>query len=110
MPGTVQLADFLTAFLRDLGSGLEIALYQDAVTHVFGVTETDIKVDIDGRNVGHQRFRLVAPGVALKITAFDSPLAPYEIHARRLLAHADLQAIAWVNITMKKVTFTTLKR
>jgi hypothetical protein len=43
------------------------------------------------------------------ITAFDHPLDAFEVHAKRLLAHTDLQAIAWLNINMKLATFTTLE-
>jgi hypothetical protein len=53
-------------------------------------------------------MRLIAPGVALKITGFDHSLDEFETHARRLLAHVDLHTIAWVNISMNQVTFTTL--
>jgi GxxExxY protein len=111
--GVVRLCDVLTALLRDLGTGLEVALYEEAVAHFFGgpdEVEADVAVAIDGRRIGYQRFRLIAPGVALKITGFDRALEPFEIHARRLLAHVDLRAIAWVNVSMKKITFTTLER
>ena len=39
IPGTGVLHDFLTAFLRDLGTGLEVALYEEAVMHCFGGKE-----------------------------------------------------------------------
>src|SRR5207247_1599721 len=113
LAGVTRLHDVLTAVLRDLGTGLEVALYEEAVTHFFGgpdQVEADVAVEIDGRRIGHQRFRLIAPGVAFKITGFDGPLDDFEVHARRLLAHVDLRAIAWVNVNMKKVTFTTLER
>lgn len=58
--------------------------------------------------LSHQRFRLIAPRVAVKITAFETPSKHFEIHARRLLTHVDLRAIAWLNIGIKQVTFTTL--
>jgi hypothetical protein len=107
------LADFVAAMLRDLGTGLEIDLYEEAVVHLFGgkpAVEADVHVAIANRNVGCQRVRLIAPGVALKITAFEGPLDRFEVQARRLLAHMDLQAIAWVNIALKTVTFTTLEK
>jgi GxxExxY protein len=111
--GAEELRDCLIAVLRDLGAGLEITLYEEAVTHFFGGpahVEADVAVEVNGRNVGLQRFRLIAPGVALKITSIDGPLTHFETHARRLLAHLDLRAIAWVNIHLKEVTFTTLEK
>jgi len=112
VPGATQLAEFMVALLRDLGTGLEIPLYEEAVLHCFeGIApvEADVSVAIDGRHIGNQRFRLIAPGVAVKITAFEELSERFEIHARRLLTHVDLRAIAWLNIGINQVTFTTLE-
>jgi GxxExxY protein len=112
VPGASELREFILALLRDLGTGLEISLYEKAVAHCFGekVSEEDIRVVINGRQAGYQRFRLIAPGVAIKITALDGGLDAFENHARRLLARVSLHAIAWININLKKVTFTMLER
>lgn len=107
------MREFLTALLNDVGTGLGIALYEEAVTHCFGGptnVETDVVVNIGGHQPGHQRVRLIAPGVAFKITGFDTPQEAFEVHARRLLGHMDLRAIAWINISMKQVSFRTLER
>lgn len=112
VPRSDELRDFLLSLLRDLGTGLEIALYKDAVTQCFGgaqQVETDVPVALGGHPLGVQRMRLIAPGVAFKITGLDNSLAQFEKHARRLLGHTNLRAIAWINITMKRVTFTTLE-
>ena len=111
IPGTATLCDFLTPFLRDLGAGLEIPLYEEAAVYCFGgkeLVEADVRVQIAGHSVGKQRMRLIAPGVAFKITALNDSLTDFENHARRFLSHADLRAIAWININMKQATFTTL--
>ena len=71
--------------------------------------ERDVAVVRDGRAFGVQRMRLIAPGVAFKITALDHSRANFETHARRMLAHTNLLAIAWINITMKQVSFATLE-
>jgi GxxExxY protein len=113
VPGVVKLHDLLVALLRDVGAGLATALYEEALTHFFGGperVESEVAVGMDGRLIGQQRMRLIAPGVAFKITGLNGPLEPFEEHARRLLAHVDLQAIAWVNITMKEATFATVER
>lgn len=112
LPGGEKLHEFLLPLLRDLGAGLETALYEDAVTQCFGgkdQVETDVAVALGGQTLGVQRMRLIAPGVAFKITGLDDSLDRFESHARRLLAHANLHAIAWINITMKQVTFTTIE-
>jgi len=113
LPGARQLSDFLVPLLRDLGAGLGIALYEEAVEHCFGrlsQIKGDIAVKIGDHKVGDQRFRLIAPGVAFKITAFEGRLDRVEIHARRMLSHVDLRAIAWVNINFNTVTLITLER
>jgi hypothetical protein len=56
-----------------------------------------------------QSFRLVAPDVALKITALSFP-EPFEIHARRLIEHTNLKVIQWINITRKELSFRTICR
>jgi hypothetical protein len=96
--------------LRDLGAGLGIALYEEAIFHLVEGTVSDSAVEIDGHRVGQQRVRLLAPEVAFKITGLNGPLEPFEEHARRFLAHVDLRAIAWVNVNMKEVTFITLEK
>lgn len=113
LPGAAQLHDFLVELLHDLGVGLDVALYEDAVTQCFGgaqQVETDVPVALGGSALGVQRMRLIAPRIALKITTFDNALASFETHARRLLDHTDLQAIAWVNIARSHLTFTTISR
>ena len=113
IPGTADLHDNLLAFLRDMGVGLEIGLYEEALVHFFGgldQVEHDVTVEVSGHQLGVQRMRLIAPGVAFKITGVDHSLNDIETHTRRLLAHADLRAIAWINITMKCATFTTLSK
>jgi GxxExxY protein len=110
VPGAARFPDLVIAMLRDLGAGLGIALYEEAILHLMEGTIADIAVKIDGHGVGQQRVRLLAPGVALKVTGLNGPLEPFEDHARRLLAHVDVRAIAWVNVNMKEVTFTTLEQ
>lgn len=104
-----DLPDILVPLLRDFGAGLELGLYEEAIAHLLGTdcSEMPHPVRMAGREVGQQQFRVIAPGVALKLTALDD-LHDFESHALRLLAHTDLCKIAWVNIHPKQVTFTTL--
>lgn len=104
-----DLPDLLLTLLRDVGAGLELGFYEEAIAHFCGHCEADVArtVHVAGRAVGEQRFRLIAPDVALELTALDGR-SDFESHAHRLLAHTDLRAIAWVNIHPKQVTFTTL--
>ena len=111
IPGATALRDYLTSLLRDLGAGLELSLYEHAVVHHLGgaeLVEAKVPVRINGRQVGEQPMRLLAPRVAFKITGLERSLGQFEAHARRLLAHVDLHAIVWVNVNMNEVIFTTL--
>lgn len=112
MPGARPLYEFLIGLLRDLGTGLEIGLYEEAVEQCFGGGErgkAEVAVRLGGHKLGNQCMRMIAPGVALKITSLTRSLDAFEMHARKLLDHADLRAIAWVNIDLQKVTFTTIE-
>lgn len=102
----------LTSMLRDWGTGLELPLYEAALTHFLGGDELvlrDVGVHSDGHSLGYQPMRLVADGIGFKLTAFESELNRFEEHARRLLRHVDLRAIVWVNIGLKRVSFTTIE-
>jgi len=62
----------------------------------------------EGR-LSDQTFRLLAPDVAFKLTAFPERLEAFQVHARKLLQHTTLKAIHWANITHQQVTFTTIQ-
>jgi len=102
----------LISMIQDWGSGLEIGLYEEAMTHFLGgEDQVLLPVPVIGSKgqVYDQRIRLLAPDVAFKITGFPDRLEAFEVHARRLLEHTTLKAIHWANVTHKHVTFTTIR-
>lgn len=103
--------DQLLSLIHDWGSGLDTGLFEEALTHFLGGEEQVLlPVPVIGAK-GHlhdQKLRLVAPGVAFKLTSFPDRLDAFETHAQRLLKHTNLKAIHWANITHHQVTFTTL--
>jgi GxxExxY protein len=111
LPGSAFFLDTLIALLRDWGAGLELALYEEALTHFLGGEDQVIlPIPVIGSK-GHlhdQKMRLIAPGVAFKLSAFTDRLETVEAHAKRLLQHTGLQAIQWANLTHHHVTFTTI--
>jgi GxxExxY protein len=111
IPGSDFLRDTLMPVVADWGAGLESALYEEAITSFLGGEDkVHLPVPVIGRK-GHladQRMRLVAPGVAFKITGLLGGLSHYEDHARRLLQHSALSAIHWINVTQTTIHFTTL--
>jgi hypothetical protein len=111
-PGAERFRSLLTALLQDLGTGLDLALYEDALTHLLGGDDrvvANVQVRMADSMLGHQRIHLAAPRVAFVLTALPQPDADYESHSRRLLRHCALEAVLWANINLKTVTFTTIR-
>lgn len=113
-PGAVALEAILIPLLEDLGTGLELSLYEEAVTHFLG-GETNVERDVevvsgDGTALGTQRLRLCVPGAAFRLTTFAEPPPAFADHCRRLLRHLPLEAVQWVNIANHFVTLTTVRR
>lgn len=104
--------DQLLAFVHDWGIGLEMSLYEEALTRFLGGEDSVFQpVPVLGRN-GHvydQKMRLLCPGVAFKLTSFPDRLEAFSIHARRLLRHTNLCAIQWANFGPLGITFKTLR-
>ena len=106
-----RLKELVIAMLRDWGAGLQLSLYEAAIAHFFQeMVETDAEVVIDGRSIGSQRVRLLAPDAILKITGLNRDLDRFENHARRWLAHVNARVITWININLRQITFTTLEK
>ena len=111
-PGAQSFRDVLVAILRDWGTGLDLLIYEDALTHLLGGEShvlSNVEVLTPQHTLGHQKMRLAAPRVAFTLTALPEPDLNFESHLRCLHRHTDLEAILWANIALKKVTFTTIR-
>lgn len=109
--GAALFREVLTALLGDWGTGLDLQLYEEALTHLLGDGAqllADVEVRTPTHVLGHQKMRLVAPRVGFVLTALPEASAEYESHLRRLLRFTELDAILWANINLKTVTFTTI--
>jgi hypothetical protein len=109
----VDLKELVVELIRDWGLGLQIPLYEEAVTHLLGGEAAVVRpVDVIVQNamVGTQNCRLVTPETAFKITSLTTGTAQYEDHLRRLLAHTSLKTIQWINLGRKVVTFRTVAK
>ena len=101
----------MTALLRDWGAGLDVALYEEAAAHLCGHDdEDDVEIRSEDRLLGRQPMHMADAWIALRVT----PLAPqrhasFAAHLRRLLAHASLDAIQWINVTRADVCFRTVR-
>jgi GxxExxY protein len=110
--GAEFFRDMLTTLVRDWGAGLEIGLFEEALTHFLGGEDkVNVPVPVIGKKgrLSDQKFRLLAPAVAFKLTAFPERLEAFQVHARKLLQHTTLKAIHWANVTHRQVTFTTIQ-
>ena len=113
-PGSQKLRIAAENLLRDLGTGLDVSLYEEAVMHSLGgegEVLREIEVFGDGQIIGRQKFKLSGPLTHFRITALDERSRPgYADHLRRFLEHTSLEGIHWINATRREVTFTTLTR
>ena len=92
--GAVEMKKLLVAILQDWGVGLEIPLYEEALTHFLGgegKVVRPVEVLVGQTTVGTQTCRLINPDTAFKITSLTNGVAHYEEHLRRLLANTALK-------------------
>ena len=104
---------WIMELLRDWGTALELPLYHHAVVHLLGGEEIVTRLlpmQRDGVPLGNQRFHLMEPDAAFRITALDEASSNYETQLKRLLAHSPLRTIHWINISHHHVTLTTIGR
>ena len=108
-----DIRPYLTDLLRDVGAGLDVELYEEAVIHLLGGPDTalqTIDIVINGRPVGKQKLACSPDRAGIKLTALKrNDLPAFEDHYRRFLSHTDLLALDWVNINRSAVTFRTLR-
>lgn len=109
----VEWKEWLTSALYDWGAGLDVQLYEDALTEFLGgelLVQRDVPIVINGAAIGDQKGRYCGERVVFKISTLPNELGPFELHARRFLFHTPLDAVQWVNINRDLVTFRTLWR
>ena len=101
----VHVEGLVTSMLRDWGTGLDVHLYEEALTHFLGGEAkvlNEIEVVIDGRTIGRQKVRLAGPDAVFKVMAISADgTERFEDHARRFLDHTRVQAIHWINVTAR---------
>jgi GxxExxY protein len=108
-----DVRDWFTAFVQDVGTCLDVSLYEEALVYRLGGergVEREIEVISDDCSLGTQKFRLVQPGVTFKVTTLPMNLEVFQNHAQRLLAHVKLNAIQWINIGRHELNFTPLRK
>ena len=113
-PGSAgrSLREWMLAFLREVGAGLDVHLYESAASHFFGDEDAvvhEVRVLLDGQYLGRQKVRLGGPKWAFKVTTIDKAnMSHFEDHARRFIQHTSLDGFHWINVTRALVTFHSI--
>lgn len=99
--------------LQDWGGFLELSFYLEALTHFLGGREkVECMLPLKRSKVllGNQRFHLISPETALRLTAITGGAEDYERQLKALLFHSPLKAIQWINLAGHQVELITLAR
>jgi len=113
LSGSCDLQQFVVGLLRDWGAGLDLHLYEEAVTDFLGGPENvcrEIDVVNQGRALGMQTARLLDPQTTFKITAISENLDLFNTQIHRFLRHTTLQHVLWINVALSQLTFKTVSR
>jgi GxxExxY protein len=108
-----EIRQRVEAFLRDWGTGLDLQLYVDALTHFLGGEDRvvhEIAVISEGRCLSHQKVRCAGKDSLFKITALTDGLENFESNAMKFLQHTHLKHMLWINVTLRNVTMKTLTK
>lgn len=108
-PGGETFALFLHDLLQDWGAGLELALYEEALTCLLGGEAKVIratKVLFEDHDIGSQIMRFADPETAFKLTALESSdqRASFARHAQKLVNHLDIRSLLWANLARHEIT------
>lgn len=109
---SAEMQQALIAMLRDVGVGLDLQLYREAVIHWFGgpaVALREVDVVAAGRKLGTHEMTCTPDGAGIFLTALKpQDLTAFEDQYRRLAGHLDLHVLHWINVSRPLVTFTSL--
>ncbi|OYV88992.1 MAG: hypothetical protein B7Z73_07405, partial [Planctomycetia bacterium 21-64-5] len=96
----------------DVGAGLDLQLYKEAVIHWLGgpaIATFKVDVIVGDHRIGTHDAVCTPDKVGIELTALErQDLRLFEDHYRRLLNHVDLTALHWINVARSRVTFQTL--
>ena len=104
-----RLRDCVIDLCRDVGLGLDLPLYREAIARLTGSSGHVVPIVYGTKTIGHQEMNLLRPDVGLAVTAL-SELNDYRSHLKRLLAITPLSGIAWVNLKLGAIHFEGLRR
>ncbi len=104
---------FVVEMLKDWGTCLSRALYEEAVVHSLGGAErvfSDVGVCVAQTRLAKQTVALCADRTAFRLTTFeDTSTDGYRKALIQFLNCTELDAIQWINISRNELTFETLR-
>jgi GxxExxY protein len=112
-PASQLFQTMLLELLADWGGFLQLSLYTEALVHVLGGEQKVVqKLGLwrEGLSLGNQRFHLLSPQSAFRLTALPDGTEEYEPQLRALLEHSSLKTLQWVNLARHRVQFITLDK
>jgi GxxExxY protein len=112
-PSDKTFREVFTELLSDWGLRLDLTLYAEAMIYFAGGAEIVnqlLPLIRNGVTLGGQKFNLVNPSTAFRLTAFEQRSTQYECSLRALLKLTPLTTIHWINLSPHEVHFTTLSQ
>lgn len=104
-----HLHDVVCNLCHDIGLGLDLPLYREAICALTGSRRELVPVMSSRGTIGNQEMSLLLPDVGLAVTALRK-LQDHRTHLHRLLAITPLSHIAWVNLQLGSITFERLSK
>jgi GxxExxY protein len=107
----VDFREGLVGLLQDWGGWLDLDLYTEALVHFAGGADRVaqmLPLTKGQSGLGKQRFHLLNPETAFRVTAMTDGAADYEHHLRSLLRISPLRAIQWVNLARNRIQLVSL--
>lgn len=107
-----EFQEIIVDLIRDWGTGLDRALYIDALTHLLGGLETvqrPVETLWNGKVIGWQNVNFAARRTGFDITCLRRDIDAYEAHLVRLLANTSLDTFFWVNVVSGNVRLVLLQ-
>lgn len=107
------LREIVLNLLTEWGAFLDIGLYREAMFHFLGGEEQlihSVDISVDGRIVGHQKMCILNENIGLHLSSAVRYQESYRKQLSRLLNHANLARIQWVNFNRNVIQLITLKK
>jgi GxxExxY protein len=111
--GSDFFKQLVIGLLRDWGTALTLALYQEAIVALLGgnnKVEVMLPLHRNRACLGNQRFHLATAESAFRFSALSQNADAFENQLLRLIRYSPLTAIHWINIKHEEVVLKTLSK